>query len=300
MIPAPAPRPSRLPARRGNGRTSGEEDNGGEGRGAHALWSGAISFGLVRIPVRLVAAASGHSLSFHQVDRRDLARIRYERVNEHSGEKVAWDDIVKAYELPDGRLVIVDESDLAKAGAESARVIDIQDFVRRDEIPPAYFDRPYFVLPERGAAKAYRVLHDALVRKGYVAVALVVIRTRQHLAALMPQGEGLVLDLLRFPEDLKSFASLERELPVKSKVSDREAALAEQLVESLAGKWDPARYRDTYRDELLAAIERKADTGMLPPAATPARIPRHQVVDLVSLLQKSVQRSHRGGGHRTA
>lgn len=263
-----------------------KDDESSSPRGARSLWTGAISFGLVQIPVRLVGAEKTNELSFHQIDRHDMARIRYERVNEDTGEKVEWSDIIKGYEMPDGTLVPIEDGDFEKANVEASHTIDIQDFVERSAIPPAFFEKPYFLVPNR-AAKPYAVLRDAMVKKGLVAIALVVIRTRQHLCAVVPEGKGLMLEILRFDDELKPASTVADELPATDSATAKEIALAEQLIDSLTGEWDPSKYKDTFKDDMLAAIEKKAKTGKIP---TPkrARAPA-KVTDLVALLRKSVQ-----------
>ncbi len=281
--PATAPR-ARAGARKR--KTSSEGDDEGKGSGQRSLWTGAIAFGLVQIPVRLIVAESSDQLSFHQVDRRDMARIRYQRINEDTGEVVEWADITKSYELEDGSIVPIDDEDFEKANVEASHTIDIQDFVKRSEIPLAYFERPYFIVPQR-SAKPYAVLRDALIKKDYVAIALVVIRTRQHLCAIVPEGKGLTLELLRFPEELRPASTVASELPAAHSATAKELALAEQLVESLAGEWDPSKYQDTFKADMLAAIERKAKTGKLPKPRKKAA-PGGKVTDLVALLKKSM------------
>jgi DNA end-binding protein Ku len=241
----------------------------------------------VQIPVRLAAAERSNDIAFHQVDRRDLARIRYERVNEETGEKVEWADITKGYQLDDGTIVPIEEEDIEKANVEATHTIDIQDFVDRGAIPPEYFQKPYFVLPDR-SAKPYAVLREAMKQKNTVAIALVVIRTRQHLAALIAEGDALLLEILRFPEELREVDEIADELPPESGASSKEIDLAEQLIDSRAASWDPDRYHDTFRSELLKAIEHKAKTGKLPKAKKKAA-GKTKVTDLVTLLKKSVE-----------
>ncbi|HEX4478007.1 MAG TPA: Ku protein, partial [Polyangiaceae bacterium] len=197
----------------------------------------------MQIPVRLLGAERSQELSFHQLDRRDQARIRYERINEQTGEKVAWDDIVKGFEVDDGSVVVMEDKDFENAAAETTHTIDISDFVDGREISPSFFERPYFVAPDRGGDKPYALIRDVLEKTGLMAIGLVVIRTRQHLCAIFPQGKGLVLEILRFADELAPLKSVSGSFPGDVKASAKEIALAEQLVESLRGKWDPAQYR---------------------------------------------------------
>lgn len=265
------------------------EDDAAPAQG-RPLWRGTLGFGLVQIPVKLVVAETHDELTFHQLDKRDMARIHYQRVNENTGEKVEWEDIVKGYEFDDGKVVVVDEKDFEKANVKATSSIDIQDFVARSEIPPMYFERPYVLVPDRGAAKAYAVLRAAMEKQESVAIALVVIRTRQHLCAVMPVGDVMVLELLRFDEELKPLSET-AEQPAKGSVSQKEMALAEQLIESLRAKWEPSKYKDTYRHDLLRAIEKKAKTGKLPASSPKTKAPSSNVTDLLSLLKKSIAKT---------
>lgn len=259
-----------------------------------AVWTGALSFGLVQVPVRLVTAEARRELSFRQIDRRNGARVRYERVNDETGDKVEWGDIVKGYEVEKGRYVLLEDEDFAKADVKATHTVDIQDFVPRADIPPAYFERPYFVLPGKGGTKAYALLRDVLEKRGVVAVALVVLRNRQHLCAVGAEGDGLVLELLRFADELRSVELVADELPAgKARATAKEVELAEQLVERLTGTFDPTKYEDRYRKVLLAAIEKKAKTGKMPKSRTPAPKDDAKVQDLLEMLRKSVRSANK-------
>jgi DNA end-binding protein Ku len=269
----------------------------GEGAGSsRALWSGSIAFGLVQIPVRIQVAERSKQLSFHQLDKHDKARIHYQRVNERTGKPVAWGDIVKGYEISRGNYVIMDDADFEKANIEATHTIDIQDFVDRSEIPVAYFEKPYFLVPERNGKHAYGILRDALAEKGLVAIALVVIRTRQRLCAVMPEGDGLELVLMRFQNELVPVKQIEGQLPHETKASAKEKELAEELVAKLTSSFDPSKYEDTYTRDLLAAIEEKAEKGSITALEPSGGQAPARVVDLVSLLQKSVAATAGGGG----
>jgi len=258
------------------------------GSSARAVWTGSIGFGLVQIPVRLQAREQTNDLAFHQVDRRDHAPIGYERVNKSTGKTVAWGDIAKGYELQKGQLVIVDDEDFEKANVTASQTIEIQDFVEASAIPPAFFDRPYVLLPDKRGQKAFAVLRDVLARKGLAAVALVVLRTRQHLCAVTAEGELLALELLRFAHELRPMREIARGADVgATRPSAKELALAEQLIDRMVVDWDPEQYKDTYRDDLLAAIRRKAETGVLEPQHVP-EAPHAAAIDLADLLEKSV------------
>jgi DNA end-binding protein Ku len=219
-------------------------------RPARALWSGTMGFGLIQIPVRLLTAEVRNELAFHQLDRRDGSRIGYERVSKTTGERVEWQDIVKGYEIEKGRFVVLEPEDFQRANVRATQTIEIVDFVGRGEIPWPFLERPYYVVPEARGRRAYAVLRDALAKKGYVGIALVVLRTRQHLGALVPQDAALVLEILRFAHELKPMPEL-GDLPTSSA---RDVALAEKLMEAMVSPWEPAKYRDAYADDLLAAI----------------------------------------------
>lgn len=282
---------------RGNGPSKAGEvrsrASGGAGRGT---WSGSISFGLLQIPVTLYTAESrAEELHFRLLDKRDLSPIRYERVSATTGEPVDWADIVKGYEIEKGSFVVVEPEDLEKANVRATQTIDIQDFVPADDIDLTFFQKPYWVVPQARAAKAYLLLRDALANKGAVAIATFVLRTREHLVAIIPTDEGLLLELLRFPHELKdpSVIPMPRgdEAPP---AGERELAMAEQLVETMMTEWEPAKYKDRYYLDVMKMIEEKAKTGAVKEhhARTTGTV-AHDVVDLFDLLKKSVARSGR-------
>ena len=251
------------------------------------MWTGSVGFGLVQIAVKLYPRERTNDLAFHQVDKRDGALIGYERVNKATQKPVAWGDIAKGYELHKGQFVIVTDDDFEKANVAASQTIEIQDFVAATEIPVEYFDRPYFILPDKRGAKAYGVMRDAMAKKGLAALGYVVLRTRQHLCAVVPEGDLLVLELLRFAHELKPAREVASGMTGAAKASPKEIELAEQLIDRMVVDWDPAKYKDSYRDDLLAAIRHKAATGSLEPRNVPAAA-RTQAIDLVSLLEKSV------------
>lgn len=263
----------------------------------HAIWRGAISFGLVTIPVTLYPAEERRDLAFRMLDGRDATPVRQRRVNERTGEEVPWEDIVKGYEVEEGRFVIVTEEDLRAADVEATQTIDVISAVCAEEIDPAFFDKPYYLEPTRAGRKAYALLREALKRVERVALAKVVIRTRQHLAALVPNGPMLMLEILRYPHELRAADSLE--LPTEditeAGVTEDELAMATQLLQTISRPFDPAaeEYRDTYRDALLALIERKAEGGEVAepaePAAGAASGAGAEVVDIASLLRASLE-----------
>jgi len=262
-----------------------------------AIWKGSISFGLVTIPVTLDPGARRSELKFHMLDGRDDAPVRYVRVNERTGEEVPWEDIVKGYEYEKDSYVIVTDDDFRAANVKATETVDIIDFVRAEEIDPRYFDTPYYLEPRKEGRKAYALLREALRKSGYVAIAKVVVKTRQHLAAIIVLGDLLLLEQLRYPYELRDPAELD--LPSRNLqelgVVEKELEMAGQLVESMVGRWEPEKYKDTYRDDLLALIDKKAKVGEIEaPAAALAEERGGEVVDIMSLLKKSVEESDRG------
>ena len=262
------------------------------------IWKGHISFGLVNVPVTLYPAEQRTDLQFHMIDSRNQARIRYERVNEETGEEVRWDQIVKGYEFDGGNYVFVTDEDLKAAAPEATRTIDIEGFVDLDSIDLVYFDRPYYLEPGKRGEKGYALLREVLEKTGKAGIAKVVIRTRQYLAALVPRGDALVLNLLRYNADLRSPKDLD--LPHGSAkalgISPGEVKMAETLVNSMTTDWKPDEFRDEYRDALKKYIAKKARAGEAHEVATPQEIEEEipETYNIMDLLQQSV--SERGGG----
>lgn len=259
-----------------------------------SIWNGAISFGLVTIPVTLHAAEKSSDVTFRLLDQRNMAPVRQHRVNSVTGEEVPWEDVVKGYEYSEGAHIVVTEEDFRAADVEATQTIDILAAVKSSEISLLYYDKPYYLAPATKAArKAYALLRETLRSSGYVGVATVVIRTRQHLAALLPVGDALVLDLLRWDHELRSADELD--LPGSDLdslgVNDKELGLAGQLVDALVAEWDPSQYRDTYRERLLALIERKVETGEVSVAPAEPAGEAAAVVDIMDLLKRSVEQA---------
>ncbi len=262
---------------------------------ARPIWKGSLSFGLVTIPVTLYPAENqAEELRFTMLDSRNRARVKYQRVNEVTGEEVPWDDIVKGYEYEDGNFVLLGDEDFKRAAVESNQTIDIEDFVPRDAVDHLYFDKPYYLLPSKGGEKAYLLLRDVLAKTGKIGIATVVIRTRQHLAAVVPEGQSLVLDLLRYDYELRkpTDIGLPQAISSAGKPKPQELAMAEQLVEAMTSKWNPRKYHDTYRDKLVAWINKKVKAGQLAPAAA---VPGDEEdlppapINIMDLLKKSVE-----------
>jgi DNA end-binding protein Ku len=275
---------------------------------ARGLWKGAISFGLVHVPVELQPALKRSSeLDLTMLDRRDLAPVGYKRYNKSTGEDVPWGEIVKGYEYQDGRYVVLSEEDFRRANAEAARTVEILAFVDLAEIPPLHFDTPYYLAPGKRGEKAYALLRETIKRTGKAGIATVVIRTRQYLAALIAQGEALVLATLRYAHELKGVDELGIPAGVLSgaSVTQKEIDMALRLVEDMTEKWQPEKFRDTYRDDLMARIEEKILQGQteeitMPERAGKAAEPGGEVIDLMALLKKSVERRQEKPAKRAA
>jgi DNA end-binding protein Ku len=260
---------------------------------ARSLWKGAISFGLVNVPVELHSAKKrAAELDMTMLDKRDLAPVGYKRVNKSTGKEVAWGDVVKGYEYKDDKYVVLSDEDFRRANPEASRTVDILAFVELADIEPQYFETPYYLKPEKRGEKAYALLRETLQKAGKAGVASVVIRTKQYLAALVAQDDLLVLNTLRYAAELK--APSELEIP-KAKVTPKELDMALRLVEDMADDWQPAKFKDTYREDLLKRIKEKVKAGQTEELTEPdpdARKPAKgaEVIDLMALLKKSVEK----------
>ncbi len=264
-----------------------------------AIWKGSITFGLVNIPVGLYSAETRDEIHFKLLDKKTMSPIHYKRVSEESGKEVAWEETVRGYEFSPGKYVVMSDEDLKRAAPEATQTIDIVDFVDMDEISPLYFDKPYYLGPDKKGTKAYALLREVLRRTNKVGIAKVVIRTRQYLAAVVPRDEVLTLELLRFAHELRDPSELD--IPKgKGGVSDRELDMAERLVEGMVDAWDPEKYKDDYRRDLMKMIEERVEAGQLESSPEPAPRPERRadnVVDLMALLKRSVEE---GGGAKKA
>ena len=253
-----------------------------------SIWSGAISFGLVNVPVKLFSAVSKKTVRFNQLNKDTGNRIQQKRVDPETGDEVSYEQIVKGYELTKDRYVVVTPEELDALDPERTRTIDIEDFVDLDEIDPVYYDHPYYLVPDKGAAKAYGLLLGAMKEAGKVAIARVVIRSKEQLVAIRPgEGDVLMMETMLFHDEVVPSDELD-ELPSAKelKASDRELKMAQQLIDSLSSEFDPSRYRDEYRDKVLELIERKAsgeEIAVQPEAPQPARVP-----DLMAALEASL------------
>ncbi|HZS23987.1 MAG TPA: Ku protein [Gaiellaceae bacterium] len=260
---------------------------------ARSIWSGTISFGLVSIPVRMFSATESKELRFHFVDRADLAPVGYDKVRKDTGEHVDPDDIVRAFELEKGRYVPLEPDDLDRLDIELTHGIDICDFVLLEEIDPIFFRQAYYLLPQQGGEKPYRLLERALEETGRVGIAKVVIRNKQHLACLRTFDGVLLVETMYYDDEVRKPDSLDGDLSFRdAQVRKAEVEMAASLVENLSAEFDPAKYTDTYRAELMDLIRQKAE-------GTPLPEPREQeaeVVDLMQALRESVERTQRSRG----
>ena len=253
------------------------------------LWKGAIHFGLVHIPVSLYPGEQSEELSFTMLDRRDLQPVGYKRYNKSTGDEVPYDQIVKGYEYDEGHFVTLEKEDFKRANVEASQTVDIVGFVDAKDIPPYYFESPYYLAPGKHGEKGFALLREVLDRTGKVAIANVVIRTRQHLAVLYPRDNILILNTLRYRNELRDADDIKAPADLKdAKVKPNELNMAERLIDDMVMKWDPKEYHDTYRDDLLKMIEEKA-AGKAKAAPKSKRAPREaQVIDFASLLEKSL------------
>jgi DNA end-binding protein Ku len=259
-----------------------------------AIWTGAISFGLVTVPVKLYAAVQSKTVKFNQLDAEDHSRIAMKRTNAQTGEEVPYDRIVKGFEIAPDRYVVLEPSELDSLDPRKTKTIDIEGFVELSEVDPIYFDHPYYLVPGTGGAKPYRLLVDAMRESGRVGIAKVVIRSKQQLVALRPIGDVLAMSTMVFHDEVVPADSLD-EVPAAEDVdaNPRELEMATALVESLTEPWEPEKYHDTYREDVMALIERKAAGEEI--AVQPAREEPSQVPDLMSALKASLDAVRKGG-----
>ena len=261
---------------------------------ARSIWKGAISFGLVHIPVDMYPAVREHGLDLTMLDRRDFSPVGFKRYNKNNDKEVTWDDIVKGYEYADGEYVVLSEEDLRAANPEATGTIDILAFVDAADVPLLYYEQPYYLAPGKGGDKVYALLRETLRKAGKIGIATVVIRVKQHLAALVCVGDTIVLNTLRFADEIRKTDELK--IPTKSAktaaVSDKELKMAMALVEGMSEEWKPEQYHDTYREDVLALVEKKVKAKQTKvitmPGKEAARPSSSNVVDLVALLQQSI------------
>ena len=254
---------------------------------ARPIWSGSISFGLVSVPVKLFSATSPKEVRFHMLHDKDGGRIQQKRVCSIDGEEVSWEHIVKGFEISKGRYVTVTREELEAFNPKATKAIEIEDFVELPQIDPIYYASTYYLVPDRGAAKPYTLLREAMNRTNKVGVGRFVLRTKQYLAAVRPLGRALAISTMLYADEVVSQDELEGLPDAHAKPGERELKMAEQLIQSLAAEFDIGKYKDDYREQVLALLERKAE-GEEIVAEAPAEEPRGKVVNLMEALQKSL------------
>lgn len=258
-----------------------------------AIWKGAISFSLVNIPISLYPATKSEDLKFRLLRKSDLSPINYKRVAEVDGKEVPWEEIVKGYEYEKGKFVIIKDEDFKRADVEATQSVEITEFVSIDEIDPIFYDRPYYLEPQKKGEKAYALLREALKKSGKVGIAKVVIKTRQHLASIKPEKNALVLELMHFADELIDYHQLQ--IPGQLPVGAKELEMADQLIDRMTGKWEADKYQDEYKHALLELINKKIEAGGELPGSVPAsKRKTTNVIDLVSVLQESLEHAAKG------
>ena len=259
---------------------------------ARAIWSGAINFGLVSVPVKMHTAVRQKDIAFHQIDEKSGARIRNKRVSEKTGREVPYEQIVKGFDVGDDEYVVIEPKELSKLDPEATHTIDIEDFVELDQIDPIYYQQTYFLAPDTGGDKAYTLLHKAMTDAGMIAIGRVVIRTKQYLAAIRPYDKALALETMYFPDEIVPLSQVPS-LPKGQRIGDRELKMAKQLIDSLATDFDADKYHDEYRKRVESLIKKKAKGQTIQVEESTKETPK--VVDLIEALKASVDK----GGSKT-
>jgi len=271
------------------------------------LWKGAISFGLVHIPVALYSATTDHGIDFDWLDKRSMDPVGYKRINKKTGREIARENIVKGVEYEDGEYVVLSDKEIGAAYPKTTQTIEIETFVPANGIPFVYLERPYYVAPINKGAKVYALLRETLQRSERVGVARVVIQTKQHLAVLVPVGPGLVLNLLRWGADIRPWKDLPlpSEDAKKAGLTERELKMAKQLVEDMSGDWDPMEFKDEFKDEILRLVDRKVKAGQTETVTQPEPEEGQstegkgaKIINLTELLQRSLR--NKGGKTKAA
>ena len=262
-----------------------------------ALWKGAISFGLVHIPVELYPSHNAPGIDLDMLDRRDFSPVGYKRYNKTTGKEIHTEDIVKGYQYEKGEYVVLTDAEIRQANKEATQTIDIQAFAKVDEISPLYFEQPYYLKPAKGGEKVYALLRETLRTTDRIGIAQIVMRTKQHLAALMVVDQVIVLNMLRYAEDIRppEELGLPGEDAPKVRVSDKEIKMAHALVEDMTEPWDPEQFHDRFREDIMALVKKKIRNKqthalMEPEDETPADTSTSNIVDLMALLKESIGR----------
>jgi DNA end-binding protein Ku len=270
-----------------------------------AIWKGALSFGLVNIPIELHTAVRDHRPHFRMLHAKDRSPVRFERVCVRDGTPVAWEDLVKGYEYAKGQFVVITKEDFKTAALEKTRTVDIVDFVQADEIDDRFFETPYYLVPAKGGERAYALLREAIRESGRIGIAKFILRDAQHLAAVEVIEQALVLSIMRFADELVDVSTFD--LPTEKDVRKQELDMAKSLVNSLASEWDPSKYTDQYRENLMRIVKGKVE-GAEPELEAEETPRRGEVVDLMERLRRSLaqtggvgkRRTARGGGRKKA
>src|SRR5471032_1263247 len=265
---------------------------------ARAMWKGAVSFGLVYIPIEMYSAASGSTLDLNLLDKRDFSPVGYQRINKRTGKNVEWANIVKGYEYKKGEYVALSDEDFRQANVKASQTIEITSFTSAADIAPEFYETPYYLAPTKGGEKGYTLLRETLVRTGKVAVGSIVMRGRQHFGVIGADKRALLFNTLRFADELRPVDDLDLPAANAKTVSPKEVAMAEKLLEEMSAPWQPGEYHDTYREDLMRRIEekvRKRQTHVLTPKEKTRKEGQQsaQVIDLMAVLKKSLEA--RGG-----
>lgn len=258
---------------------------------ARVIWKGAIAFGLVNVPIVLHAATRVTRLDFDWIDKRDNAPVGYQRINKRTGKPIDSEHIVKGYEYEKGDYVFLSDEDFKRANTAATQSVDVLSFVKADEVPLYYFDTPYYLAPDKRGAKGYALFREVLRKSGLIALASVVLHTRQYLAAILPLDDVLMLVTMRYADEIRDAGELDIPTGKESAPSAREMEMASRLLEDMTAPWDPELYRDEYRDDLMATIEEKIESGRTHAVDETDSPPRRQsgkVIDLMSMLQRSI------------
>jgi DNA end-binding protein Ku len=262
---------------------------------ARALWKGAIAFGLVSIPIELHTAVRDHRPKFRMLHAKDKSPVRFERVCIRDGHPVAWEDLIKGYEYSKGHFVVLSKEDFRAAAVEKTRTVDIVDFVKSDEIDDRFFETPYYLVPARGGERAYALLREAIRESDRVGIAKFILRDAQHLAAVEVIGKALVLTVMRFADELVDTSGFD--FPEATHVRKSELDMAKALVNSLAAEWDPSKYTDQYRENLMRLIQGKMK-GKEVELESPREPRQAEVVDLMERLRRSLEQGRGGAAGR--
>lgn len=256
------------------------------------IWKGAVSFGLVHIPIALVPATTRQGIDFDWLDKRSLDRVGYKRINKTTGEEIDSENVVKGVEYEKDHYVVLSDEEIRAAHPKATQTVDIIAFVDAKEISFLYIDTPYYLTPDRRGEKVYALLRETLVATGKVGVAHVVLRNKQHLAVVMPLGEALVLNTLRWADEVRGIDHLElKDEAIKPDLAKRELDMARRLVEDMSEQWHPEQYKDTFQEQIMALVERKAREGKLEAVAGPEEAmerPSADIIDLTELLKRSL------------